>query len=588
MNLRNAKISNVNLLSETDLHNGQLQTGEKLVHDIVDDIFEFRRYYYDGSNSEDTPESLPRSSKLFVDRRLKYWKNMLQQRRSLQSRLSKETGKQPQDILFTMDFRKEGTMKRALPCSYECGEKNSSNSDDFKMKRGSYIEIVGTPRRMTKELLSDGGGKSSRVSKWTELSQRIRHCTHAADQFAPDIQRLEMIGKNIWSRVAFGHDSLHTISSPTTSSKKLSTSRRSTQTKSTMTATLSILINGTRYTLNDPDYSPILEKMFVCNPFEYHLRTIIIIENNGQRPINFFWKPSQFFAYNDSLFIGRGDEFIFDTMPFQLRSGEVHKVTILFRPITVGIVKQRWMLSTRPRIFHSFPCALTLNMHGRCKPPQEYLEHMESLMKVPNPNCPQVSVSQMHKQLARSIWHSEITSACPFSRELEDREAFNQRNVGFHCDRASDLVFVKDFFERCKPTATDIEWDFSVSMLIDLVCYTEKETQRFELFAELQTILGKLRGRTLPLSLDDDPAKLAERRRTRFIFVRGIIANNIELWEEKIWTLGSQMLKSSECKAVNKLIISKPFRDSIYIYTYHQLCNAVEDIVSVIESTEHV
>lgn len=126
-------------------------------------------------------------------------------------------------------------------------------------------------------------------------------------------------------------------------------------------------------------------------------------------------------------------------------------------------------------------------------------------------------------------------------------------------------------------------------MLIDLVCSKEDEVQRSELFAKLLSLLDNLRGRSTPLSLSDSLVKLTNRSRTKLIFVRGIIANNIDLWEEKMRSLESQILKARQFQEPKpNQIYSKPFRDSIYIYTYDQLCNLVEDIVSVIESTEHV
>ncbi|KAH8299980.1 hypothetical protein KR044_008033 [Drosophila immigrans] len=586
MNSRDADISNVNLLSVSETRNEELQTGDHLVYNIVDDIFRLRHGQYEQSDSEVHSEPLPSSQKLIVDQRLQYWKDMLRQRRTLQQRLIRDSGKKPHNILFNLDYLKEQTITRNLACTPDIDTNDSSfnKSEDFKSKRKNYIEIVGTPRRVTLELIGDER-RSSVVNKWSEFPHK-NGANEKKLNFAPNIQRLEAIGKNCWRAKVFGRDSMHTISSPTTSIKTWQTSPNSTQTRGTMTETLSVVINGTRFSRNDPDYSPILEKMFLCNPFEHNLRSIIVIANTGQQPINFYWKRSEFFAYNNTLLIGDGDEFVFDTEPFQLRSGEVHRVNVLFRPSKVGIIKQRWLLTTKPKIFHSYPCALTLNMHGRCKPPQEYLEQLEALMTVRSRQCR--NVSKIYKQFKRTISPVEVFQLCPFSRELEEREAFNQRNVGFHCERESDLRDIKDFFEYAKPATSAIEWDFSVSMLIDLVCYNECKSLRFALFSKLTPLLENLRGRSLPLSCGDDQAKLAERRRTRFIFVRGLIANNIELWEEKIWKLGAQMLKKSEFKELNKLIYLKPFRDSIYIYTYDQLCNVVEDIVSVIESTEQV
>lgn len=519
MNRKSDAVNGDSLTSDIESKNVDLENGAPFVYKIVDDIFEIHEGHYKQSESQVISETASRSSKNSIDRRLKYWKDMLYQRRALQRRLSLSTGKQPDDILFNLDYRN-------------------------------------------------------------------------------DFNELEVIGENRWHNTLIGRQSIHTISSLSKSQENgqiknnvqnTSMTPYSSKGRGTMMMTLSVLINGTSYCRHKPEFSPILEKMFVCNPYEKSLRTIMIIENNGQRTLTFNWKRSDFFAYNNTLFNTEEMVFVFDTEPFELRAGEVREVLVLFQPSTVGITKQRWLLTTKPRIFFRCPMALTLNMHGRCKPPQEYLELLEAQMEVPIRKCRQLSAVQEHlKPPIRPL--DEIHIQCPYARELEDCEAFNRRNVGFHCECDNDMEDLRNFFEDLKSESNHLHWDYSVSMLIDMVCSKKEEIHRIELFAKLMNILDKLRGRsTCSLSLSDSQAKLIERRRTKLIFVRGIIANNIDLWEEKIFLLHSQMLKASRFQeSKRKLMYSKPFRDSIYLYTYDQLCNVVEDIVSVIESTELV
>ncbi|KAM8711828.1 hypothetical protein ACLKA7_012351 [Drosophila subpalustris] len=547
----------------TSSSNEVLENRNVFATQLVDEIIQQYNGHYEQSDSQVNSETTLRSSEVFVDRRLQYWKNMLRQRRALQRRLCQSTGKNPQDILFNFDGEKRQAIRSIL----------ESSSADLMQKLQNWIEMLGDENKES-------------VCNFKAIRNLIKFC--------PDLKELTVVGENRWHNTVFGCQSMHTISSLSTSAdnmQSIENPKRNSlpiKTVGTMTTRLSVLINGTTYCRYSPEFSPMLERMFICNPYEHSLRTIMRIENNGQRLLNFNWERSDFFAYNNTLFNTEEEVFVFDTKPFQLRSGEVREVLVLFRPTTVGITKQRWLLTTNPRIFFRCPKALTLNMHGRCKPPQEYLELMECQMEVPIRHCRQLSVIQEHlKPPVRP--QDEIHTQCPFARELEDCEAFNRRNVGFHCARYSDIEDIKHFFKFLKPEHSHLHWDFSVSMLIDLVCSKDEEVQRIELFSKLMILLDKLRGRSTSLALSDSQAKLRNRRRTKYIFVRGVIANNIDLWEEKIWSLESQITKARQFQGPRrKHVYSQPFRDSIYLYTYDQLCNVVEDIVSVIESTEHV
>lgn len=597
-----------NLLNNHESSTADVNDGSHLINNIVDDIFQLQTCHYEESESQPELQSTLRSTPGFVDRRLKYWKDMIRQRRAEQLKLCLATGREPQQLLFNVSNREEHSIKRILDhvsrkerCTTIAGLVVDPMEVTFA-KPQDYVEIVGLPKKVSFAL--DGGACTR--SRWCDSQLLVnRLLEKEADikkvmEYCPEIDKLEVIGKHLWLRKPCERLSVHTISMVTPAVLSERALERSIESNAslklkpltTCTSKLAVLINGTTYRRYRPEYSPILERRFVCNPYERSLRTIMRIENNGQEAINFSWIRAEFFAYNNTLFNSPNEVFVFDTEPFLLRPGDVREVSVLFRPSKVGIVKQRWFLNTYPLIFFRCPCALTLNMHGRCTPPQEYLQLIEEYMQPTIRDCR----GSTSAQLLRSVPSLKAPRTLhPFVRELEESEAFNRRNVGFHCERDSEIEGLKRFFYLVRPDQCNLEWDYSVSMLIELVCSKEDERLRVNLFEQLQLQLSELRGRTTPLSLSDAPTKLKERQRTRYIYVRGIISNSIELWEQKIWALSAQMLKLAErrkqpvgARGQSQLLHSKSFRQSIYIYTYYQLCDVAENIVSVIESTEQV
>lgn len=573
--------------------------GNRLTLDIVDNLLSKEPicYSYDDSGSTEFSQGYfyTKENPTRVDRRLLYWKNMIHQRRAMQRRLCLATAKKPQELLLNADCREYKTIQRILDRAEQ--EHQSSREP---------MELVGVPREVNRELLDVVTKRNVIKRKWLEsqdfwqnISSRFPQIKNILE-FCPDFDELEVIGKALLVHCKCNMETLYSISTldsqdslrltldmPITSAPI----RLSNPEEKPSVLKLAVLINGTTYQVGKPEFSPILERRFVCNPYEYSYRVIMRIENNGLQTLSFKWKRSEFFAYNDSLFNTDRAAFVFDTEPFQLVSGAFREVSVLFRPRKVGIIKQRWLLTTSPRIFMGFPSALTLNMHGRCKPPQEYLEAIEAHVTLS-----EQPVHPLHKKsTTQESGLNEPITPCPYIRQLSSIEAFNQRNVGFHCERKSDIIDLRKFFELVKPSESLLQWNYSVSMLIDLVCIQDDVRQRSELFKDLQILLAKLRGRSDQhrLACGDNPENIEQRNRTRFIFVHGIMSNCVEVWEQKIWLLTSKMLRveqvqSSSRENTFKQMYSKSFRDSLYIYTYNHLCDVVEDVVSVIESTEHV
>ncbi|ALC41239.1 CG30385, partial [Drosophila busckii] len=510
------------LRSEDSLKQMHLDNSQKLVYEIVDDIFEQRKGQYEQSDSLETSNQRSTSSKSIVDKRLHYWKNMIRQRRALQGKLMRSTGKMPEDMLFNRDNREQQTLNSILA-------KATQNREPHILELGARSPCVEPVQMCVPE------------SKLHEFVG-YRSNPHSIMSMQPS----EIINPSERSKPL--------ISAP---------------------SQLALVINNTTYKRQRPEFSPILERKFVCNPYERILRTVMRLENLGRDTIRFNWMRAEFFAYNQTLFDALDDEFIFDTEPFMLRPGEAHEVSVLFRPRKVCIVKQRWLLTTQPRIFFRYPCALTLNMHGQCTPPAEYSQHLKRSLRTCYRRCP-LNLNLIYPEL----FALQPVCYCPSSRDLDEHEAFNERNLGYSCQRNSDMQQLKQFFERVKQP--HLRWDYSISMLRELVCHKSSRQQRIALLAELHQLLATLSGKSLPLSLCDAPAKVSQRQRSCFVFVRGILANSFELWLERLWQLETKLLKEQP-GIVRR---SKSLRDSMYMYTYDYLCNIMEDIVSAIESSE--
>ncbi|XP_052841663.1 uncharacterized protein LOC128255890 [Drosophila gunungcola] len=515
--------SPVNLPTKEGSSEDIIQT-EGLANDLIDNILKehTERGLHQESDSFASSCLGPSSGKCKtkVDHRLEYWKNMIIQRRALQERLRNQVGRIPEKMIFN----RQGKVVRVL------------------------AETVGLPRHSAAELL---GGKDPKEDD--------------DNGGLPKISSLEVVGK----KCKDCQKALLTVPCPkvTYNECSIELSRSSggdevvplVQTVQKSSFEPSVRINGVHYGPRVPAFSPLADRTFTCHPFQRHLRSIVRIENSGSREVQFSWRQVNFFSGNDTLLEACSGDFVFDVGPFMLFPGEFRDVTVLYQPRFVAIVKQRWLLCTRPRIFLCRPYGFTLNLNGRCTPPKEYLDRLQ-LERLPRVPClPPVPLERQDEIL------------CPYARELEEREAFNRRNRSFQCRTHGDLERLKEFYERVSPSPLfSRPWDYSVHSLIHRVCHGQDTRQRIEHLSELTQMLDGLRGAPgPPLGRVDLPERLRERHRTKMIYVRGILASRLEEWQERI-------AKDSTV------------RDSIYFQLYGLMCNAAEDIVSVIESTAQI
>lgn len=205
---------------------------------------------------------------------------------------------------------------------------------------------------------------------------------------------------------------------------------------------------------------------------------------------------------------------------------------------------------------------------------------------------------------------------CPYQRHLDEREVFNAQNFSYRCQRYEDLEALKDLYQLAKKPR-DRPWDLSIETLRHFIGKQESRFLRENLHNKLVALLQPMkcnRCSAYPLMEHN-----TERDRSRFIYVRGTIASKIDEWEAMVFGLDEQFFKlellhylgensslpvaselgqknrqqgpdeNEEIQIVEKVSkrvkASKYLKDSLYMHTYSLLCDAAEDIVSVIEST---
>ncbi|XP_017078250.1 uncharacterized protein LOC108112645 [Drosophila eugracilis] len=527
--------SKANLLITEDNSEGSFHPDD-LANDLIKNIF--RKYPERGLHEESSSyasscSSLPREKcKSKVDRRLDYWKNMLAQRRELQERLRRQLGRTPEQMILNHQGKAGSRSDKGLVevvglsihCASELQDGDKPQKDDQELFRESKhkicnLEVVGRKSKDCQE--ARFSVPRARISKLSLSFGEVAHSTQPAN--GPGVR-----------------------------------------------------INGINYLPHAPELSPAMDRMFTSHPFQRHLRTIVRIENIGNQELRFNWREVNFFSNNDTLMEADPEDFVFDVRPFALLPGEFRDITVLYQPRCVAIVKQRWQLLTRPRIFFCRPSAFTLNLNGRCTPPKEYLDRLR-MEKLPvMPNEPRTELEQ------------HISLQCPYERELEDREIFNRRNRSFQCRTHDDMERLFAFYRHLR-TSPSFRWDFGVHTLIHMVCNGQDTRQRIRHLSELTKLLDGLRSTSaLPLDKGDSPERLSERDHTKEVYVRGILASRLEEWEEKVQLLGERIAKwenQGSQQEVKDLHSSKYFTDAIYIQLYGLICIAAEDIVSMIEST---
>ncbi|KAH8373099.1 hypothetical protein KR009_011682 [Drosophila setifemur] len=539
--------SHKNLLVGEDSSDGTIYP-DAIANDLIGDILikHTKQGHHAEANSKSNCSlslSLEKSTSK-VDHRLEYWKSMINQRRALHGKLRRETGRASEQIL----------MLRQLKAEYD-------------------IEVVGQARRADTEFLGNEEGKKD-LDAILGILPSITDLDQAHDAKADATISSSSIEP---SKIVIGQTL--SVSKGTIMDLSHQTHHLPIPKCGDGCSGLCVRINGVHYRPKVPEFSPIVERTFSCNPFQRHLRMIVRIENSGRTVLRFCWLQANFFSNNETLLTANPGDFVFDVHPFQLSPGEFRDVTVLYQPRSVSIVKQRWVLVTRPRIFLRRPCGLCLNMHGRCTAPREYLDRL-AMERIPSQ---QLRPKQIGHEPEQEIF------LCPYSRQLEDFEAFNIRNRNFKCRTDEDLGQLQALFKRVSPQP--YTWDFSVHMLIHLVCDVMNMSERTQFFSELTELIERLRGSS---EMSNTPEHLKERCHAGMIYVRGALNGILDEWEKRVFHLEQRVCNPNAVQeeenelggVLKKRRAPKYLLDSIHMFLHFLIGNAVEDIASVIESLE--
>ncbi|KAH8254301.1 hypothetical protein KR032_009439 [Drosophila birchii] len=334
-------------------------------------------------------------------------------------------------------------------------------------------------------------------------------------------------------------------------------------------------------------------------------------QNLSRKLLHVYWASRNRFRTDHHPMEG---ELLFDRCEFILEPQERRQIRALFHPQIVGLTTQRWSLC----LVKSPVCGtrrLMVVLQGQCTMPAPFQRRLEIHRQVPGEKQQRLqahSIINMQASLAPIIENPPLL--CPYQRVLDERELFNSLNPSYRCDRFADLEALKDLYALAKKPR-DRPWDLSIEGLRRSINRQESRFMREKLHNELLDLLQPMQCNRCEalIQLEHNP----ERDRDCFIYVRGTISSAIDEWEKMALCLDEQFFKlelqrqqSHEQEESNTSVIledilnlekqmptvksitkivrgNKYLKDSLYMQTYNILCDAAEDIVSVIESTTH-
>lgn len=667
---------------------------EHVVDDILDQIFEERRGHFPQTSSEcKLAKELEIDPDKHLDKRLKYWRQVLDKRQEMQLRLQAATGRKPEEMLInrrsTLDHRNKQTVKRLMdyadrmepiklaarqpawlpgfvdPCTCEYAEDVCETLPQAEKDGYKDVEIIGLPSLAQKEILGAEATPLEPEHSWLKsrvLDQRIEE--RFADirgvlEHFPDLQGIEVTGTNIEKLKKkkqielVGEDELLDISTsnPEVCSEEVcedldepySTEPEAEAKVEPVIPDIALSVNGKEYIVGEitSDVCCEIPTPFKCDPYQRRKKTVLQLTNIGRQTLTFTWQQGVYFYNRATLLLAMDNEFFFDTDNFRLTHGESRKVIVMYQPRKVSMSVELWRLQVSPRIFCANQESIQLRFHGRCTPPKEYLARLKEL------HCAVICKSNTDEMRKLLGLHSSLVpmiepppACCPFERTLDEREVFNSLNPGYNCVRFDDLEILKIMHHTLKKPR-EPHWDLRLNTIKKLIMRIEDIPERektFEDFTVLRSVLLGPSPSVVCKSLSDE-----QQQRTRYIYVRGVICNGIEEWEDMTFLLGVSFYKSelqhylikqaandgeggeeeeehdvgdrqrspppappkikvpiSELgeeedneDAIHAIVLrslkhSKYFRDTLYIQTYAHLCTIAENIVSVIESTGDV
>ncbi|XP_067635323.1 uncharacterized protein [Eurosta solidaginis] len=682
-NKSNMDLSFINIFSPPSLVSSESDSATRptfiahnrhIVMELVNRIFDDKLGTIEVSSSHCSSLE-KKSSEYTYDNRLKYWKNMLAERKRVQASIGRKTGKVPAEVLFnravTVDERDKQTVRRLidyadrlhplklidrhaaiLPEYIDCNTCRHVNELRETLPKperdgAKIVEIAGLPA-VTKEELLGKPKLQGTQKKWNWLISKVledrierkREHIEKLIEFYPDIEKLQVVGEGLNKMHTLQHNAnikylgeepIERISDDTSQCAPEVQATRALEAH-TVEPDYCVKINEQVFQLTEKRSSKYidLEMRFECEPFEKVIKRILHIENLGKKILNFEWVNRPYFDKNSNLLKANDEEFVFQQKPFRLVSGEIMNVVVQFQPRRVNIIKQKWMLKIDPQFFCRKVDAIVMRLNGKCRPAQEFVEKIRLTQK----DVLDKSNTKMARQLTNKL--ATLTPLikapeviCPYKRTLNELELFEFHNPGYRCERYHDIQLLKELYQRLKKPREPV-WNLKVETLKSLILRQPHPDQRALLFDEMTSILTEMRGNPY-VSFDEKILDNTEREHTCYVYVRGIISAGIDEWEDLALTIEEAFLKlawkkymdtyyeaeediSSFIKEsaggdaenverlhsreldedaiklwlVQELRHRKAFRDTLYMQTYTHLCNFMEDIVSVIESTDIV
>ncbi|XP_061396953.1 uncharacterized protein LOC133332589 [Musca vetustissima] len=664
-NLAQTDLSKINAFSLDSLATNQSVNVEhnlRLVNHLIDNIFEDRKGICDISSSQCSSLKIQPSDYSY-DKRLKYWKAVLRDREKLKSEIYRKTKKSPyKDVVLcnnhatTIDDRDKQTIKRIFdyaerldperlctrkintlpakcePTTCQTIMEIEETLPKAEREKTTKLEICGLPKVTRQEILGKEDCTEKYPSKWLSskhLERRIeqhRENIERVVEFYPDIENLQIVGKGLIKSPQGGlqHNSKIQLLLPEAKICEISSeskedcevlNRPCPQEEEPIPPKpieYGFKINDQIYILENYDgkqnKSMEIEVNFNGHPFEVEMKKVLVLQNLGQKILNFKWLHCCYYKNNVALLKSMDNEFVFDNRPFRLCRGEIKEISVLYRPRKVALIKSKWQLKVDLGFFKTKTQGIILKLSGNCEPHAEYVKKLEELQSD--------VIGKSNMKMMRKLTHilGDLSPAavppsyypCPYQRPLTELEIFENLNPGYKCERYHDLDTMKELYSRVKKPRDKL-WNLKVETLKNAVCNLEDREKRVLYFNELSSLLMALR-RASPLK--SEIVYETRRTQTSLLCVRAMIGKFIEEWENLRDSLKDGFLKALEISNKNgsgdsnnrlstssndtmkidflekQLRNSKSFYDTLYLQTYSLLCNFLEDLVNVIESSE--
>ncbi|KAI9581793.1 uncharacterized protein LOC119637682 [Glossina fuscipes] len=508
---------------------------------------------------------------------------------------------------------------------------------------GTVVEISGIPKVVKTEMM--GKPKyydSEKEYKWLKskvLEQRIEEIGEDIErviEYYPDIENLQIVGESLIKSTVMKrssdiqvlrHVDIVNISSESTQGGLQALEIVSGRLDIIENVDYAMKVNDFTFAMGEKRSSKnvSVEVSFVSQPFERKVKQVLTIKNLGKKVLNFEWTHRSYYEKNSVLLKSLDNEFLFDRRPFRLYSSEMREINILYQPRRVDIVKSKWILKVEPQFFCRKLDGIVMKLSGICNVPPEYEKKILDLQREVIEKSNLTMMRKLTTNLASTTpLIRPVEAACPYQRVLNEMELFEQRNPGYKCERYHDLELLRELYRRVKKPRSQ-PWNLEIDTLKNVIILISSPKQRALYINELASILGPMKGPCMDLEkrIVENP----EKDRTKLVFVRGIICTGIDDWEELTLNLEEAFVKTTlpifheevakyyatlgeidsdeefeerqyppmhDEKLVRTFVIEKrvrrlkAFRDSLFMQTYTLLCNFIEDIVNIIESTAAV